>query len=167
MDKGELVPDDLVLDMLFERVAAADCERGYLLDGFPRTAPQAAALEKRLGAGAQTIVVHLMVKDAALVERATGRLVCAGCGAVSHAKFSPPKVAGVCDACGSKLAQRKDDAADVVRERLRVYQDQTAPLIAFYKERGLLTEIDGERPPAQVFRDLEQAVRGAARGGRA
>ncbi len=169
MDKGELVSDDLVLDMLFARVAAPDCARGYLLDGFPRSTPQAEALEQRLGKDAQVIVLNLLVSDEALVERATGRLVCRKCGNVQHRKFSPPRVAGKCDKCGGELEQRKDDTESVVRERLRVFRAQTEPLVRFYEARGVLTEIDGGRPPAQVFEDLERAIRAtsASGGGRA
>ena len=167
MDKGELVPDDLVLDMLFARVSAPDAARGYLLDGFPRTEPQAKALEERLGPDVHPIVLQLVVDDEALVERATGRLVCRKCGHVQHKKFSPPRVAGKCDKCGGELEQRKDDTEAVVRERLRVFRAQTAPLVRYYRSKGLLTEIDGGRPPAEVFQDLERSIRATAGGGRA
>lgn len=161
LDKGELVPDDLVLDMLFERVAQPDCARGYLLDGFPRTLPQAEALQARLGADAKAVVLHLVVSNETIIERAAGRLSCAKCGAVQHAKFSPPRAAGVCDACGGELKQRPDDRPEVVRQRLRVYSDQTAPLVSFYQSKGQLIDVDGDRPPGEVFRDLEQAIRNA------
>jgi adenylate kinase len=159
MEAGQLVPDELVLDMLDERVARDDCRRGYVLDGFPRTDVQARALERRM-AGTRVSVVNLDVSDETIVERAAGRLSCKQCGAVYHAKSAPPKKPGVCDACGGALYQRPDDAAPVVRERLRVYREKTAPLLRFYEERGLLESIDGERAPDAVFAHLEGLVRG-------
>src|SRR5262249_43056761 len=139
MDKGELVPDALVLDMLAERVAQPDCRDGYVLDGFPRTEVQARALEQRLGGKDRVVVANLEVSDASIVERAAGRLSCKQCGRVYHAKNAPPKVPGKCDACGGELYQRSDDAPAVVRERLRVYREKTAPLVRYYEQRGLLT----------------------------
>src|SRR5262245_54589276 len=127
MDRGEYVPDDLVLDMLATRVAAPDCRAGYVLDGFPRTDVQARALEKRLEGAGQLLVINLEVSDESIVERAAGRLSCRQCGRVYHATYTPPRQAGKCDACGGELYQRSDDAAPVVRERLRVYREKTAP----------------------------------------
>ena len=164
MDAGRLVPDELVIDMLFDRVARPDCARGFLLDGFPRTLPQAQALEQRLGAGkdkGQALrALNLRVDDATLVERATGRWTCGACGHMHHARFSPPKVAGKCDRCGAALYQRSDDTAEVVAKRLSVYRDQTQPLERFYAERGVLTQVDGSRTPDQVFESLLRAARG-------
>lgn len=166
MDSGRLVPDELVIDMLFERVARPDAARGFVLDGFPRTLPQAEALERRLGAGPSGLgaghtvhALNLSVDDALLAERATGRLTCKSCGNMHHARFSPPKVAGKCDRCGAELYQRSDDTALVVAKRLAVYHEQTQPLEAFYAKRGLLTHIDGSRTPDQVFESLIQAAR--------
>ena len=159
MDKGELVPDSLVLDMLFDRVGRPDCERGYLLDGFPRTVPQAEALEERLGDGARPCVLRLVVSDETILERAAGRLLCRGCSHIHHRTFSPPAAPGVCDSCGGELYQRADDAVDVVRERLRVYHEQTAPLARWYEARGLLENVDGERTPDEVFADLAARTR--------
>jgi adenylate kinase len=167
LDKGEYVPDDIVLDMLFERVAQPDCARGYLLDGFPRTRAQAEALQARLGADVQPIVLHLDVPDETIVERAAGRLACAKCGAIQHAKFSPPRKPGVCDACSGDLQQRSDDQPEVVRQRLKVYTDQTAPLVKYYEAKGQLVDVDGNRPPDEVFKDLAQAIRGAVQGRKA
>jgi adenylate kinase len=158
MDKGELVPDALVLDMLTTRVAAPDCREGYVLDGFPRTEVQAKALEQRLAPGDQLRVVNLEVADESIVARAAGRLACAKCKRVYHVKSAPPKKAGVCDACGSALAPRSDDAAPVVRERLRVYHEKTAPLVRFYEQRGLLNTIDGEESPDAVFSHLAALI---------
>ncbi|HED64623.1 MAG TPA: adenylate kinase [Planctomycetes bacterium] len=158
MDAGKLVPDEIVLDMLFERVAAPDCAEGYLLDGFPRTLPQAQALEGRLGPQDKVTVLELRVPDEAIVGRAAGRLVCRKCGATQHREFSPPKTEGVCDACGGELYQRRDDTPEVVRERLRVYHEQTAPLVDFYSAKGLLASVDGSKSPDEVFQELEAAL---------
>lgn len=158
MDKGQYVPDELVLDMLAERVGAPDCGAGYVLDGFPRTEVQARALEQRLGRQDQVVVVDLEVSDESIVGRAAGRLSCRQCGRVYHSKNAPPKESGVCDACGGELYQRSDDAAPVVRERLRVYREKTAPLVRFYQERGLLSSLDGEQAPDAVFARLDGLV---------
>lgn len=154
MESGQLVPDELVLEMLFSRVSAPDCASGYLLDGFPRTVPQADALEQRLPEAWETRAVLLQVDDKDLIERAAGRLVCKSCGKVHHEKFSPPAVAGVCDACAGSLEKREDDQLDVVRERLQVYRRQTEPLVEFYSTRGVLETVDGSRAPDNVFQDL-------------
>lgn len=158
MDKGEYVPDVLVLDMLSERVTAPDCREGYVLDGFPRTEVQARALEQRLGSQDQMVVVDLEVSDESIIERAAGRLSCKQCGRVYHRKNAPPKASGVCDACGGELYQRSDDAAPVVRERLRVYREKTTPLVRFYQERGLLSALDGEQAADVVFARLDGLV---------
>jgi adenylate kinase len=159
MDAGKLVPDELVLDMLFDRVSRPDCDDGYVLDGFPRTLPQAEALEPRLPEDAP--VLDLAVDDEVLVARLSKRLVCRGCGRIHHELFSPPRRAGACDACGGKLYRRPDDDPAVVRERLRVYHETTRPLIDFYEERGRLTSIDGARAPDQVFASLVRALKEA------
>lgn len=156
MDRGELVPDALVLDMLAERVARPDCREGYVLDGFPRTDVQARALEQRLAPSDEVRVVNLEVSDETIVARAAGRISCPsqGCGRVYHLQSAPPRKAGTCDACGTALVQRPDDTPPVVRERLRVYHEKTAPLVDFYAQRGLLTTIDGEQAPDAVFAAL-------------
>ena len=158
MDAGKLVPDEVVVDMLVERVAAPDCRDGYLLDGFPRTLDQAKALEPRLFPDDSLRVVKIEVSDETIVKRASGRLLCRSCGNIQHLQFSPPKTEGVCDVDGGELYQRKDDAPEVVRERLRVYHDQTEPLVRYYTEKGLLETIDGERSPDEVSVDLEAAL---------
>jgi len=158
MDRGELVPDELVLSMLAERVSAPDCRDGYVLDGFPRTLPQAQALERRLDGTDQLLVVNLQVADDVIVERVTGRLSCPQCGNVHHRRFSPPRQPGRCDVCGGELVQRPDDAAPVVRERLRVYHEKTAPLVRFYEQRGVLRALDGEQELETVFRRLDGLI---------
>ena len=162
MDSGKLVPDELVLEMLFERVAKSDCVRGYLLDGFPRTIPQAEALEKRLNQrGARVQVLNLQVPDALLLERITGRRSCKSCGNIQHLKHSAPKVAGKCDKCGGELVQRSDDTSEVFGKRLAVYRAETQPLESFYAARKLLVSIDGARTPEAVYADLVQKAQTA------
>jgi adenylate kinase len=158
MDKGEYVPDALVLDMLAERIAAPDCREGYVLDGFPRTDVQAAALAQRLNGADELVVVNLEVPDETIIARAAGRLSCKQCGRVYHAENAPPKREGKCDACGGELYQRSDDAAPVVRERLRVYREKSAPLVRYYEERGVLTSLDGDQPPETVFSQLQTLI---------
>lgn len=163
MDKGEYVPDALVLDMLAARVAEPDCRDGYLLDGFPRTEVQARALDQRLagparGSADRMLVVNLEVSDESIIRRAGGRLTCKQCARVFHVESAPPQQVGKCDACKGELYQRSDDAAPVVRERLRVYREKTAPLARFYEQRGLLTTIDGEQSPDAVFFRLDGLI---------
>lgn len=154
IDSGKLAPDELVLDMLFERVSRPDARKGYLLDGFPRTISQAKALEKQLGDNTRLIVLSLNVRDEVLVKRATGRLICQNCGHVFHKEFSPPKSLEKCDICHGNLKQRSDDTEKVIRERLHVYHDQTEPLIHYYKHKHKFYEINGDRNPNDVFSDL-------------
>lgn len=158
MDSGRLVPDELVLEMLFDRVSRDDCRDGYLLDGFPRTLPQAEALSEHLKGAQRVLAVNLEVGDEAIVKRASGRLLCKSCGHIQHLEYSPPKTAGVCDECGGELYQRDDDRPEVVKERLRVYHEQTAPLVRYYADRKLLESVDGEQSPDEVYRDLVKAV---------
>jgi adenylate kinase len=159
MESGRLVPDELVIDMLFARVAQPDCRTGFLLDGFPRTVAQAQALDKRLE-GKTVRALNLSVPDAALVERLTGRWTCKACGNVHHEKFSAPKTAGRCDKCGGELYQRTDDTRAVVEKRLAVYREQTKPVEQHYRARGLLAEIDGQRTPDEVFGRMLASARG-------
>jgi adenylate kinase len=162
MDAGRLVPDELVLDMLFARVAEPDCESGYLLDGFPRTVPQAEALSERLPQAVKLRAINFAVSDAVVTERMCGRRTCRKCGNNHHLQFSPPKVEGVCDACGGELYQRADDSPDVVSKRLAEYRAKTLPLTQYYAKRSALTEIDGSGAPEQVFAALKHAVQGEA-----
>lgn len=158
MNAGQLVPDELVLDMLFDRVAKDDCKNGYLLDGFPRTIPQAEALVARLN-GESLLALDIDVDDAIVTKRISGRLSCKSCGAVYHVDFSPPKAAGVCDACQGELYQRADDTVAVIAERLVQYHQQTEPLIAFFKNRGQLVSVDGDQEPEKITELLLSTIR--------
>jgi adenylate kinase len=145
MDAGKLVPDSVVIGIIQERLKAADCSKGYILDGFPRTVAQADALKVAVAGMGQKIdhVLSIEVPNEELVQRLSGRRTCRGCGAMCHVKFDPPKVAGKCDKCGGELYQRDDDQEATIRSRLTVYDQQTAPLIAYYRKAGLLRAIDG------------------------
>jgi len=155
IDAGKLVPDALVLDMLFDRISSEDCKLGYLLDGFPRTVPQAEALQQRLGE-TPIVVLSFALPDKTLIERITGRLVCSQCGKTHHRTFDPPKTAGVCDACKHILSQRPDDKEEVVRKRLQVYRLQTAPLLQFYRES--LREISSTGTKDEVFKQVLEVL---------
>jgi adenylate kinase len=158
MDGGKLVPDALVIKMLSERVARPDAAKGYLLDGFPRTLAQAEALEKLLAGKAEIAVLNLAVPDEIIVKRASGRLLCPQ-GHIHNIHYSPPKEAGRCDTCGGSLQQRSDDRPEVVLERLKVYHSQTRPLESYYSERKLLTTVDGQKAPDDVFKALMENLR--------
>ena len=157
MDAGQLVPDELVLDMLFDRVQQPDCQGGYILDGFPRTVVQAEALTKRLG-GASVHVVDIAVPDEVIVDRIAGRLLCKACGNIQHREFDAPTVEGICDDCGGELYQRADDSPDTVQDRLAVYHEQTAPVVDYYKSHGILARVDGMQSPDSVFQSLIQGL---------
>lgn len=152
MNKGELVPDDVTIAMIRERLERPDCGQGALLDGFPRTPAQAQALAEMLSElhGEVKVVPYISVPEDVLIERLTGRWTCRAQGHVYHEKYNPPKIARQCDEDGSELYQREDDKAETVTRRIRVYLEQTQPLIAFYQERGLLREVDGRLPIDQV-----------------
>jgi adenylate kinase len=154
MDSGHLVPDELVLDMLFDRVSKQDCVAGYLLDGFPRTIPQAQSFDAHLSPNDELIVLNLDVADDVIIKRIAGRLSCKSCGAIQHKDFSPPKVEGKCDKCGGELFQRPDDKPEVVKERLRVYHTQTKPLIEYYAKKNVLHTVNGEQTPDTVAQEL-------------
>jgi len=145
MDKGALVPDEVVIGLIEERLAQGDCKKGYILDGFPRTVKQAEALEKVLDKLGQKIdhVVSVEVDNEELVKRLSGRRTCRNCGAMFHVMFNAPRKDGVCDTCGGELYQRGDDNEETVRNRLKVYEDQTAPLIDYYVKKGLLRGVPG------------------------
>lgn len=153
MDAGNLVPDALVIKMLQERIERSDASQGYLLDGFPRTLSQAEALDKILGDKTDLSVFNLAVPDDTIIKRASGRLLCKQ-GHIHNIYFAPPKVAGKCDSCGGELLQRSDDRPEVVKERLKVYHSQTAPLEQFYSAKKKLINIDGEQAPDAVFQAL-------------
>jgi adenylate kinase len=152
MDKGQLVPDEITIQMVLERLAAPDCEKGAILDGFPRNTGQAEALDKALAQQSKAIdkVVYVMVSEAELLKRLSGRWICRDCQAPYHAVDSPPKVAGKCDRCGGELYQRADDNEETVKKRLEVYFAETSPLIDYYNRTGKLLEINGEGSPADI-----------------
>ncbi len=166
IERGELVPDDLTTAMVMERLSQSDCQHGALLDGFPRTIGQAMALDQALSERGQRIcrVLSIVVPDEVLVERLSGRRVCRSCGAVYHVIFNPPHQDGRCDRCGGELYQRDDDRPGTVRYRLKVYWEQTSPLIEYYKQRGMLTEINGDQPIEKVEEELKAAVTCDGRG---
>lgn len=153
MDKGELVPDELVVDLIMDRFKEADCANGYVLDGFPRTIPQAEALDKALSANGESVdyAINVEVPDENIINRMSGRRACVGCGATYHIQFNPTKVEGICDACGEKLILRDDDKPETVKNRLSVYHEQTQPLIDYYSKKGVLAEVDGTQSMENVF----------------
>jgi adenylate kinase len=164
MDGGELVPDDVTIAMIRERLQQPDAHGGALLDGFPRTVPQARALDGLLAEfdGRVNVVLYIKVDQAALLERLAGRWTCRGPGQHTyHLLFNPPKRAGVCDVDGTELFQRADDTAEVQARRIKVFFEQTSPLIEFYRQRGLLVEVDGDQPIEKVGRDLLAAAEAA------
>jgi adenylate kinase len=162
MDKGELVPDQIMLGIIRERLSQEDCAPGVLLDGFPRSIPQAAGLEQIFSAKRVPMrAVSLDVPSDEIVRRLSGRRTCRSCGAMCHLAYSPPKRAGVCDRCGGELYQRDDDREDIIQARLDVYRKETEPLMAFYRERSVLRSVDGTGSSRDVFRrvvgELEEA----------
>lgn len=161
IDRGELVPDEVTIGMVAERLAQPDCAQGVILDGFPRTAGQAEALAEvlaRMGRKVD-IVPYVCVSPETLLRRLAGRWTCEQCGTVYHEAYSPEKAKGLCDACGGKLYQRPDDTPETQKRRIEVYFAQTAPLIQYFKDRGILVELDGEQDIATVQRVLRQAIR--------
>jgi len=162
MDKGELVPDDVVIGVVEERLAKPDLENGYMLDGFPRTLGQAEALDKILAGQSKSIdhAILVDVPDEELVTRLAGRRTCrnSACGAMYHVLFNPPKQKGICDVCGGELYQRDDDSEATVRERLGVYNKQTAPLITYYEKKGLLRRVEGVGPIDEIFSRIEKVL---------
>ncbi|MFZ0565303.1 MAG: adenylate kinase [Chlamydiales bacterium] len=160
MEKGELVPDPLVLSMLFKRVDQKDCKKGYILDGFPRTIPQAIALDEKLSAAkSQTIVLSLEVPDEEVVDRLTGRLICEVCQAPYHKKAHPPKQDKICDRCGGHLIQRADDSEAVVRDRLQVFHEQTEPLKEYYRVQEKLILIDGSLSKENTMAQIDASLK--------
>lgn len=162
MDKGELVPDDVVIGVVEERLTKPDLDKGYMLDGFPRTLPQAEALDKILASQNKSInhAILVDVPDEELVARLSGRRTCknSDCGAMFHVMFNPSKKEGVCDKCGSELYQRDDDSEATIRERLAVYNKQTAPLIDYYDKKGLLRRVQGVGPIDQIYAAVEKVL---------
>lgn len=162
MDKGLLVPDDLVVELVKDRLTQEDCKDGFMLDGFPRTELQAKALDDELKSleTSLDVVINIEVDHNLLIERITGRRICKDCGATYHVKFNPPKVQGICDACGGELYQREDDKEETVKKRLEVYTEQTEPLIQYYKKKELLQTIDGQQDINIVFKDIKEVLKG-------
>ncbi len=156
MDKGLLVPDELTCGLVVDRIQAEDCKDGYILDGFPRTIPQAEALEEALNKIGQKVdfAINIDVPDENIISRMSGRRACTSCGATYHVVFNPPKKEGICDDCGAELVLRDDDKPETVKNRLRVYHDQTQPLIDFYSARDVLRTVDGTQSMEKVFDDI-------------
>lgn len=158
--EGKLVPDEITLDMLFDRLSQEDCKNGCILDGFPRTVSQAQAFEDRLGGCGKMIVLHFCIEDAPLVERIVGRLMCKECGKPYHTCYTPPQKPGVCDRCDGVLYQRDDDKEAVVRKRLEVYREQTKPVIDHYSlKEGVLRDVCSSGSAERVFEHVLQALR--------
>ena len=153
MDQGMLVPDELTLELIMDRFTNDDCKNGYVLDGFPRTIPQAEALTKALADKNDAVdyAINVDVPDEAIVTRMSGRRACLACGGTYHIKFNPTKVEGICDACGGELVLRADDKPETVQKRLDVYHEQTQPLIDYYQTQNILKEVDGTLPLEDVF----------------
>lgn len=160
MDKGLLVPDELVVAIVEDRLKVDDCQKGFLLDGFPRTANQAEALDIVLENMNTSLnnVINIKVDKNSLVERVVGRRICRDCGATFHIEFNPPKEEGKCDVCGGELYQRDDDKEETVTKRIEVYLNETAPLIDYYQNKNLLLDIDGQQDIDKVFEDIVSAL---------
>ena len=156
MDKGQLVPDELTVKILLDRVSKDDCKNGYVLDGFPRTIPQADVLDKAVSELNDKIdyAINVDVKDDNIIRRMSGRRACLNCGATYHIVNVPPKKEGICDTCGSELVIRDDDKEETVKARLLAYHEQTQPLIAYYNNKGILKEVDGTKDMNDVFADI-------------
>jgi adenylate kinase len=162
INRGGLVPDDVIVNLVAERLKQTDCEKGFILDGFPRTIAQAESLDailKRMNLSLNG-VLSVQVPEQVIIERLAGRRTCKSCGALSHVVFNPPKKAGVCDRCGGELFQRDDDREETIAHRLKVYESQTAPLADYYRERGLLRAIDGVGAIDQIRARVNEALGG-------
>lgn len=161
MDKGELVPDELVCDLVADRLVKEDCQKGYILDGFPRTIPQAIALDEILtknGAAGIDKAVNIEVPDISIIKRMSGRRACINCGATYHMEYMAPKKADECDTCGGEIILREDDKPETVRRRLEVYREQTAPLLDYYQKQGKLVSVDGTCEIDDVYKDIVAKV---------
>ncbi len=156
MDEGRLVPDELTVELLLDRVKEEDCRNGYVLDGFPRTIPQADVLTEALAKSGDKVdyAINIDVPDENIVRRMSGRRACLNCGATYHIEHIPPKKEGICDVCGKELVQRDDDRPETVLKRLGVYHEQTQPLIDYYEKAGVLRNVDGTRSLEEVFSDI-------------
>jgi adenylate kinase len=162
MDSGQLVPDEVVIGIVKERLLKDDCRKGFLLDGFPRTIPQADSLAAYLSQTGRNItaVINIEVDSQILIKRLTGRRVCRNCAAVYHIENKPPKITGVCDHCGGEVYQRNDDTIETVNKRLQVYRSQTEPLINYYHDKGILFTFDGQIPMAALFDQIGKVIEG-------
>ena len=160
MDQGMLVPDEITIGMLMDRIGQEDCANGYVLDGFPRTIPQAESLTKALAERGEKVdyAINVDVPDENIINRMSGRRACLGCGATYHIKFNPPVKEGVCDTCGQELVLRDDDKPETVKKRLDVYHQQTQPLIDYYKNAEVLAEVDGTQPMDAVFQGIVEIL---------
>lgn len=156
MDQGALVPDELTCDLVMDRIQQDDCKNGFVLDGFPRTIPQAEALDAALGKINEKMdyAIDVDVPDENIVNRMSGRRACLNCGATYHLISIPPKVEGICDRCGSEIVLREDDKPETVQKRLKVYHEQTQPLIDYYKNQGIIKSVDGTQPMDEVFKAI-------------
>ncbi len=156
MDKGMLVPDELTCDLVVDRIAQDDCKEGFILDGFPRTIPQAEALDAALTKMGESMdyAIEVDVPDESIVSRMGGRRACLNCGSTYHIEFNPTKTPNVCDKCGNEVVLRDDDKPETVLNRLKVYHDQTQPLIDYYKKQNILKSVDGTQPMEKVFSDI-------------
>ncbi|WP_026527218.1 adenylate kinase [Butyrivibrio sp. VCD2006] len=156
MDQGQLVPDELTVEILLDRVAQDDCKNGYVLDGFPRTIPQADVLDKELTKLGDKVdfAINVDVPDENIIRRMSGRRACLKCGATYHIEHIPPKQEGICDTCGSELVQRDDDKPETVKNRLNVYHEQTQPLIDYYTKKNILKTVDGTKDMQEVFNEI-------------
>ncbi|EQK46520.1 MULTISPECIES: adenylate kinase [Clostridia] len=160
IDQGLLVPDELTVGLVTDRIAQSDCEKGFMLDGFPRNVAQAQHLDEYLKEVGISLdkVVNIEVDKDILVGRAVGRRICKSCGATYHVEFNPPKVDGVCDVCGGELYQRADDNEETVSKRIQVYLDETKPLVNYYSEEGIIANINGQQSIDNVFGDIVEAL---------
>ena len=160
MDAGDLVPDELVCDLVVDRIQQDDCTKGFILDGFPRTIPQAEALTKALNAIEQKMeyALNIDVPDENIIHRMAGRRACVGCGATYHVEFNPTKKEGICDVCGEELILRDDDKPETVKNRLNVYHEQTKPLIEYYNKENITHTIDGTQTMDEVFNDIRKIL---------
>ena len=160
MDQGMLVPDEITIGMLMDRIGQEDCINGYVLDGFPRTIPQAESLTKALAERGEKVdyAINVDVPDANIINRMSGRRACLGCGATYHITFNPPVKEGICDTCGQELVLRDDDKPETVKKRLDVYHQQTQPLIDYYKNAEVLAEVDGTQPMDAVFQGIVEIL---------
>jgi len=160
MDQGALVPDELVCDLVVDRVQQEDCKKGYVLDGFPRTIPQAESLDATLASLGESVdyAINVEVPDEKIVNRMSGRRACVGCGATYHLVYAPTKTEGICDTCGAELILRDDDKPETVLKRLGVYHDETQPLIDYYRGKGILKEVDGTMDMSDVFHAIVEIL---------